>query len=178
MAREKERERRGWTDGCVTSRDFYPKENINQGPRAISCFTCVCFFTFNLFHFFPKGMLLDFFCIFVSWSWKLKSAMVLTVDWLWPTWCAKPTILFIQRSYYYSCSSTLLDLAVFVIPIFSSSGYTVVMMYIILCALSYVRVFYTVFFFIIIILIVWFSPWIGQIFFLLLFSCFWHFVGI
>lgn len=66
MAREKERERRGWTDGCVTTRDFYQKENINQGPRAISCFTYVCFFTFNLFRFFPKGMLLDFFCIFVS----------------------------------------------------------------------------------------------------------------
>lgn len=44
MAREKERERRGWTDGCVTTRDFYQKENINQGPRAISCFTCVFFY--------------------------------------------------------------------------------------------------------------------------------------
>lgn len=55
---------------------------------------------------------------------------------------------FIQRSYYCPCSSTVLDcyLAVFFIPIFSSGGYTVVMMYIILCALSYVRVFYTFFY--------------------------------
>lgn len=76
--------------------------------------------------------------------------MVLTVDWLWP--CDVLSLQYspttIQRSYYCPCSSTLLDwyLAVFFIPTLSSSGYTVVMMYIILCALSYIRVFYTFFY--------------------------------
>lgn len=59
---------------------------------------------------------------------------------------------------YAPCSSTVLDcyLAVFFIPILSSSGYAVVMVYIILCALSYVHVFYTFFF------IVLFCPSIGA----------------
>lgn len=74
--------------------------------------------------------------------------------------CAKPTILsyFIQRLYYCPCSSTVFKcyLAIFIIPTLSSSGYTVVIMYIVLCALSYVQVFYTFF------LSSLLSPYIGQ----------------
>lgn len=80
----RDREWDGWW--MFEERDFYQEEDINQGPRAItknSCSFTTCFvFTFNLLCFFPKEM--QSFCIFVPWSWKLKSAMVLTVGRLWP----------------------------------------------------------------------------------------------
>lgn len=59
----RDREVDGWMSD---KRDFYQKEDINQGLRAIKKNNCsfipflFFFLTFRLFCFFPKGMQVEF----------------------------------------------------------------------------------------------------------------------
>lgn len=83
-------------------------------------------------------------------------------------WCAKPLPLFIQMSYLWLHCLIRLLLSCF----HSSSGLTVVIMYVILCAFSYIRVFYTFLFFNRSVQPVFWADWF------VFYNVFWHFLGL
>lgn len=139
---------KGWTDGWVIKETFIKKEDIQeekQGPRAFQSFTTQVLFYFKLVSSILECKVSFMYCCVLTLSPEVCDG---ATCWLKLTmWYTKAIILSysIQRSYYRSCSITLLDWHLAVSQFQPSLPVVTQWLWCpsILCALSYVWVFYT-----------------------------------